>query len=383
MTTKKLSPFLIFIVFIIFISLGLPDSVMGSAWPAIRQTYGFSIDMIGIFGAIQLGFSFCSTLVYPFLAKRWTIDRFILFSTLLTIFGLFALGFGQTTPYMLISCLFLGFGQGSIDITVNDFSAKHFSNSLINFLHGFYGIGVSLSSFIMTFAVQPGRSWQLGVWIITIVQILILLLAYFTRDKFREKAEVQQEEKSNEKLKFHHFLLPLFYFFYALELLVGRFYSSFAVEHLHLSLAVGAAITSFYWTGLTIGRFLTGFTAQFWTGRTIVLVHTSFLFLGALLGFFPYVSLQYCSGILLGLGLAPLYPLGMKQVYNRYSGGVAQKVISFNMAFANFGMFFLPIPVGWLFEQLGFGLYPLVMFLFAIALILLCLKIYQKTEKSV
>ncbi len=380
MTSKKITKFLIFIVFIIFISLGLPDSVMGSAWPAIRQTYGFSVDMISIFGAIQLGFSFCSTLIYPRLSKIWTMDKFIIYSTLLTIIGLAALGLGHNTFSMLLSCVFLGFGQGAVDITINDFAAKHFSNSLMNFLHAFYGIGVSLSSFIMTFAVQPGRTWQLGVGIIASAQFLILLLAFITRDKFNEKAEATHETKeiAPEKMKFQHFLIPTFYFFYAVELIIGRFYSSFAVEQLHFSMAVGAAITSFYWAGLMIGRFLTGFTAYLLSGRTIIFLHFLLLLIGVSFGFVHQISFQYLSGTLLGLGLAPLYPTAMKQAYEKYSANTAKRVISFNMAFVNVGMFFLPIPLGFLFEQEGFSSYPFIIAVFALILAGLSFLIYSK-----
>lgn len=215
MSTRRISTFLIFIVFIIYISLGLPDSIMGSAWPAIRQTYSYPVDMIGILGAIQLGFSFSSTLVYPKLARHWTLDKFIIFSTILTVVGLIALGAGKTFWPMFISCVLLGFGQGSVDIAINDFSAKYFSNSLMNFLHGFYGIGVMASSFIMTFSMQGNNKWQLGVWIITLSQILILMLCFATRNRFKEKAESHTKEHSikEQKLNFKYFILPLFYFF--------------------------------------------------------------------------------------------------------------------------------------------------------------------------
>ncbi|AYG01046.1 MFS transporter [Lactococcus allomyrinae] len=385
MTTQKISTFLIFIVFIIFISLGLPDSVMGSAWPAIRQTYSFPIDMIGILGAIQLGFSFCSTILYPKLAKIWTMDKFIIFSTLLTILGLATLGLGSTFFTMLLSCILLGFGQGSVDITVNDFAAKHFSNSLMNFLHAFYGVGVMASSFIVAFSLQPHRSWQLGVAIISFFQILILILAILTRSKFKEKTVLTSDNKlkdADSKLKLSHFILPLFYFFYALELLIGRFYSSFAVEHLHFSMAAGAAITSFYWTGLTIGRFMTGFTARWFSTQTIILFHLSLLILGIILGFIPQLFIQYLSGTLLGLGLAPLYPMGMKQTYNIYSDSIAKRVISLNIAFATIGMFIIPIPLGWIFEQFGFASYPFIIGGFGIILSGLCWQIYTKVIKK-
>ncbi|WP_374286064.1 sugar MFS transporter [Lactococcus sp.] len=382
MSAKKISRFLIFIVFIIYISLGLPDSIMGSAWPSIRQSYHFPVDMIGILGAIQLGFSFCSTLVYPKLAKYWTLDIFILFSTTLTVFGLLALGLGATFFPMLLSCVLLGFGQGSVDIAINDYSAKHFSNSLMNFLHAFYGIGVMASSFIMTYAIQSG-SWQLGVWIITLSQFAILLLAFVTRNKFKEKAEITETAtETTEKLQLKHFLLPSFYFFYALELIIGRFYSSFAVETLHFSMATGAAITSFYWAGLTVGRFLTGFTARHFSQRSIIYSHLILLIFGSVLCFIPSEIAQYFSGSLLGLGLAPLYPTGMKKAYELYSGPIAQRIISYNIAFATIGMFLLPIPLGWIFEQFSFTFYPLVIVIFTILLGLILVLIYQKKKVS-
>ncbi len=380
MSTRRISTFLIFIVFIIYISLGLPDSIMGSAWPAIRQTYSYPVDMIGILGAIQLGFSFSSTLAYPKLARHWTLDKFIIFSTILTVVGLIALGAGKTFWPMFISCVLLGFGQGSVDIAINDFSAKYFSNSLMNFLHGFYGIGVMASSFIMTFSMQGNNKWQLGVWIITLSQILILMLCFATRNRFKEKAEIHTKEHSikEQKLNFKYFILPLFYFFYAIELIIGRFYSSFAVEHFHWSMATGAAITSFYWAGLTIGRFLTGFTARFMSGRTIIYVHCVILLIGGGLGFIPLVAIQYLSGILLGIGLAPLYPMGMKKAYDLYDASIAQRIISFNIAFATIGMFLLPIPLGWMFEVWGFSLYPTIILAFILLLSLLLAFIYRK-----
>lgn len=388
MSNKKISPFLIFLVFIIFISLGLPDSIMGSAWPAIRETYGFSVDLIGILSAIMLGFSLCSTLIYPRLSKIWSMDKFIIYSTLLTIIGLIALSLGHTIFPILLACVLLGFGQGSIDIVINDFAAKHFTNSLMNFLHAFYGVGISASSFIMTFAVQPGQHWQLGVLIITVSQLAILFLAFFNRAKFAKEADSPEfeqtppkENEPPEKLSLRHFLLPSFYFFYAVEVVIGRFYSSYAVEHLHLSMTTAAAITSFYWSGLTVGRFLTGFTAQRLSSKAIVILHVIFLIIGSIMGFFPFPLLQYVSGLLLGLGLAPLYPLVMKSTYEKYSAPLARRIISLNMTFVMAGMLLFPIFLGFLFEELGFSFYPLIIAGLSFILIILLYCIYKKDKK--
>ncbi|GFH40137.1 MFS transporter [Lactococcus insecticola] len=387
MSKKTKITALVVLNFIIYISLGLPDSILGSAWPSMRTNYNMGAEQVSYLTTAMLLFSFLSSMAYSQIARKWQDAQIIFISMWLVIIGL-ALMIVTDNPYVLfLSTPFMGLGQGAIDVTVNHFAAKHLPSSLMSLLHGFYGVGVSLSAGILTVFLTIFASWRMAIGFIGMIELAILALIWFNRGHFSDDKTVpnttsdeenQAEEKPSEPFYLRYLLIPTFYFFYAIEPVLGIFIASYYVEVFHVSDSLAALYTTLFWLGLTIGRFLTGALTRFFRDKALIFGHLVLLIVlsGTLL--LPPKSYTLLLIVAVGLSLAPLYPLMMMLPNRRHSNGIAKRIISYNVAATLLGILVFPLILGFLFKQFGFDLFPIVILFMAVILCCLAGIIYQK-----
>lgn len=374
----KIGTFIILVNFLIYIGLGLPDAIMGSAWPAVRQTYHVNVDYVGYLTMISLAFSFISTLLYPRLAKAMTMASIMLMSMGFVMIGILLLLWGEATILLILASVALGLGQGAIDIAVNDYVAKHFTSGLMSILHGMYGVGVTLSSLILAISLLFPTGWRIGVLIIGVLQLLIMLFVYQTRQEFAEKDNGSDTAtETGGKLRGADWLLPIFYFFYSVELVVGKYLSSYAVDRLKLSDSLAANATTLFWAGLMVGRFLTGLTTKWFSNKQLILGHIVLTFGGMGLLFVPNTAVLLCSSFAIGLGLSALYPLMMMVPYERHDDQTAKLMVSRNLAFCQAGMVVLPLITGWVYQAAGATTMPLIGFILVAVMLGLTVKILK------
>lgn len=374
----KIGTFIILVNFLIYIGLGLPDAIMGSAWPAVRQTYHVNVDYVGYLTMISLAFSFISTLLYPRLAKAMTMASIMLMSMGFVMIGILLLLWGEATILLILASVALGLGQGAIDIAVNDYAAKHFTSGLMSILHGRYGVGVTLSSLILAISLLFPTGWRIGVLIIGVLQLLIMLFVYQTRQEFAEKDNGSDTAtETGGKLRGADWLLPIFYFFYSVELVVGKYLSSYAVDRLKLSDSLAANATTLFWAGLMVGRFLTGLTTKWFSNKQLILGHIVLTFGGMGLLFVPNTAVLLCSSFAIGLGLSALYPLMMMVPYERHDDQTAKLMVSRNLAFCQAGMVVLPLITGWVYQAAGATTMPLIGFILVAVMLGLTVKILK------
>lgn len=374
----KIGTFIILVNFLIYIGLGLPDAIMGSAWPAVRQTYHVNVDYVGYLTMISLAFSFISTLLYPRLAKAMTMASIMLMSMGFVMIGILLLLWGEATILLILASVALGLGQGAIDIAVNDYAAQHFTSGLMSILHGMYGVGVTLSSLILAISLLFPTGWRIGVLIIGVLQLLIMLFVYQTRQEFAEKDNGSDTAtETGGKLRGADWLLPIFYFFYSVELVVGKYLSSYAVDRLKLSDSLAANATTLFWAGLMVGRFLTGLTTKWFSNKQLILGHIVLTFGGMGLLFVPNTAALLCSSFAIGLGLSALYPLMMMVPYERHDDQTAKLMVSRNLAFCQAGMVVLPLITGWVYQAAGATTMPLIGFILVAVMLGLTVKILK------
>lgn len=373
--------------FIIYISLGLPDSILGSAWPSMRQSYGMAADQVSYLTTIMLLFSFLSSMLYTKISKYFTVAQVIFISMLFVIIGLILMMLTSNPFILFLTTPFLGIGQGAIDVTVNHFAAKHLPSGLMSLLHGFYGLGVSLSAAILTFFLSTFASWRLAILTIAVIEILILILIWLYRGQFSERDDLHQASEqpsafsSDRAFSLRHLLHPIFYFFYAIEGVVGIYLATYYVENFHVNPARAAFYTTVFWLGLMFGRFLTGALTRVMSDKNILCVHLGLLLvMSALLVLPPSV---YTSIIIFifGLSMSPLYPLMMMLPNQLYPEIIAKRVISYNVGFCLLGILVFPLIFGEVFNQFGFDIFPMLILGIAAVLLGLALLIFnQKTE---
>ena len=387
MSKKVTLSTLVVLNFIIYISLGLPDSILGSAWPSMRQSYAMGASQVSYLTTIMLLFSFFSSMLYTKIAKYLTVAQVILMSMLCVIIGLILM-IVSSNPIVLFICTpFMGIGQGAIDVTVNHFAAKHLPSSLMSLLHGFYGVGVSMSAAILTFFLSSFSSWRLAIGTIALLEILILLLIFVYRSHFPERdvATSEREDKPDAGLsqtfQLRHLINPIFYFFYAIEAVMGIFLATYYVENFQVNSAQAAFYTTLFWLGLMVGRFVTGALTRFMTDKTIIYSHLGLLLLMSITLFFPPGFYTMASVFLIGLAMAPLYPLMMMLPNQMYPEPIAQKVISYNVGFCMLGILVFPLLFGALFKVMNFSIFPALILLLTVILSALVLLINQQQKK--
>ncbi|GHU37631.1 MFS transporter [Bacilli bacterium] len=364
MSKKVTLSTLVVLNFIIYISLGLPDSILGSAWPSMRQSYAMGASQVSYLTTMMLLFSFLSSMLYTKIANYVTVAQVILMSMVCVIIGLILMVVTSNPIVLFLSTPFMGIGQGAIDVTVNHFAAKHLPSSLMSLLHGCYGVGVSLSAAILTFFLSSFASWQFAIGTIAILEILILLLIFAYRSHFAERDNTGSDGKeksdsvSNQTFKLSHLINPIFYFFYALEAVMGIFLATYYVENFQVRSAQAAFYTTLFWLGLMVGRFVTGALTRFMADKTIIYSHLGLLLLTSLTLFLPPGFYTVATVFLIGLAMAPLYPLMMMLPNQMYPDPIAKKVISYNVGFCLLGILVFPLLFGILFKIMSFSIFP-------------------------
>ncbi|HAY72785.1 MAG TPA: MFS transporter, partial [Ruminococcaceae bacterium] len=259
---------LLIVIFIDFIGLGIPDSLFGAAWPAINHDFGLPISAANAVTVTMTVCSIISSLMSAKLTEKFSTSKITAVSTALTAVGLFGFSISKNIYMMFFFTLFLGFGAGAIDSALNNYVAVHYKASHMNFLHCFYGIGVTLSPYLMSLALK-NRSWQSGYRWAFIIQLVISILAFVSLPLWQKNdvlSGTSDESKQSNKNSFTELIkLPgikstwlVFFGSCALEYVSGTWSSSFLVNSRGLTADKAALFVTVYYGGIAFGRFLSG-----------------------------------------------------------------------------------------------------------------------------
>lgn len=354
---------LILIIYIAFISLGLPDSILGVAWPKMRDTFNKPLEAAGI---ITIFLTSCSTLS-SFLSGR-VLCRFgtgtvVMISCFMT--GLALLGYSlvPTFLWLVVMTLPLGFGAGSVDSGLNHYIARHYSSRHMNWLHCFWGLGATLGPIIMTTVLAAGLAWNFGFRIISFIQltlacIFLLTLRFWQEEQFERdspKMEVIPDMDTHTQLdqvigfwSLGAWLSILFFFIYAAtEFSIGLWGYSLMIESRGIQKETAGFWIAVYYGAITIGRFLNGIIVDRLGNPAIVRIGLIIALTGSIFFFFPYPAwFGLISFILLGLGLAPLYPCMMHETPRRFDAKTSRVLIGYQVGSACIGSSLIPAGIG-------------------------------------
>ncbi|MGL4535624.1 MAG: MFS transporter, partial [Weissella cibaria] len=200
-----------------------------------------------------------------------------------------------------------------------------------------------------------------GVLSVIVLQVVIMAVVMSSRQAFRgSDTAVTDDEMTTVKLAGSDWLLPSFYFVYGVELVIGKYVSSFAVDHWQYSATTATNVATLFWAGLMVGRFLTGVTTRWQSNRRLILTHIILTAIATGMMFLPVEALLPFAGFGLGLGLSAIYPLMMMVPYARYNDQKAKRVVSWNLAFCQAGMVVLPLVTGWTYQAVGAMSLPII-----------------------
>lgn len=373
---------LLVIIYIAFISLGLPDSILGSAWPSMQPELSVPVSYAGGISVIIAGGTIISSLFSNYLIHRLGTGKVTAVSVAMTAAALF--GFSLSDSYWQL-CLWgipYGLGAGSVDAALNNFVALHYKAKHMSWLHCFWGIGATAGPYIMGFVLTKGISWNMGYRIISVIQVILTLVLIVTLPMWKEKSEKTKEKESAEgkeaiqqplsipkvmRLPGAKGVMTGFFCYCAVESTAGLWASSYMVLHRGISAETAAKWAALFYLGITLGRLICGFLTMKVNDKNMVRLGQGIMVMGILLLLLPFGNgFAFAGLIMIGLGCAPVYPSMLHATPDTFGADVSQSVIGVQMASAYVGTTFMPPLFGMLSEILGIGLYPVYLAVFLV-----------------
>lgn len=377
---------LLIIIFITFIGVGLPDSVLGTAWPAIYREFNLPVSIAGYITATVSACTIISSLISSKVINRFGTGVVSAVSTLMTATAL--LGFAlanNAVPFFLLA-IPLGLGAGSIDTALNNFVALHYSASKMNFLHCFYGLGVAASPYIMSLALGAEGNWRKGYIIIGLIQFCIALIAALSLPLWKRAEKKDRDENTSlpktltlsQLFKMPAVRLSCLAFFgsCALELCAGSWSSTYFVNIKGLPSDKAAQIAMLFYIGLASGRFLSGIVAHK-TGRWRIIRIAALILFGAIILFILPLPLPASAAALffIGLGCGPVFPNLTHLTPQNFGADISQSVIGVQQASSYAGIMLMPWLFGILAQAISTAIFPyyllLLFVIFALTLFML------------
>lgn len=383
---------LLIVIFIDFIGLGIPDSLFGAAWPAINSDFGLPISAANAVTVTMTVCSIISSLMSSKLTEKFSTSKIAAVSTALTAVGLFGFSISKNIYMMFFFTLFLGFGAGAIDAVLNNYVAVHYRASHMNFLHCFYGIGVTLSPYLMSLALK-NRSWQSGYHLAFIIQLVISIIAFASLPLWQKNGRLSESsDKKSEKSSFAELIkLPgikstwlVFFGSCALEYVSGTWSSSFLVNSRGITVDRAALFVTVYYGGIAFGRFLSGIFSSKLKPQQIILIGTILIIPAIVLVSQPFIPNLIAVGMfLIGLGNGPLYPNMVHLTPIRFGAQRSQAVMGSQMAAAYIGILSMPTLTGFLAQKFSTDIFPYCLaVLYGIMLISLIATYMAKTTNE-
>ena len=366
---------LIAVIYLIFISLGLPDSLLGSGWPAMRVFFGVPSSFAG-YVSITISFmTIISALLSPRLMRKMQTKWIVIISIMLTVAGL--LGFSVCTEYWMLFLMAVpyGLGAGAIDASINNYVAMHYSGSVMNFLHCFYGVGAMISPYIMASALRRAR-WNEGYrWTaylqIAILVVCILSLPLWKRNQTKEEEETLKNSAGiREVVRIPGAVQTLIAFFAYCSGEATCFLwvpSFFAGTKKGLSAGTIASFGSLIFGGLMLGRLIAGFISNHFGDRKMIRMGIVLELLGILVVMLPFPGyvVTAVGFVMIGTGMGPVYPAIQHMAPQNFGRKNSAAMIGLQMASAYVGSTFMPMVFGLLQEALGIWIMPWYLLIFA------------------
>ena len=378
---------LLAIIYISFISLGLPDSLLGSAWPVMYQELGVPISYAGIISMMITGCTIISSLFSNRLVRRLGTGLITMISVAMTAMAL--LGFSVSHSFFLL-CLWAipyGLGAGSVDAALNNFVALHYKARHMSWLHCFWGIGAALGPYIMGIcltrqwaapALGGTWGWNRGYGTIAVIQVvlamvLMLSLPLWKRNGQRETGQIDAPPLRVTQLLRLPGARPImiaFFCYCSLEMTTGLWGSSYLVMGKGMLPEAAASFISLFYFGITVGRFFSGFLAARWDSKQLIRLGQGLAAVGILLFMMSSGRLGLSLGlVMIGLGCAPIYPGLLHQTPERFGKQVSGAIMGLQMACAYVGSTLSPPLVGFFVDKVNVTWYPYFLILFVMVMI--------------
>ncbi len=371
------------VIYIVFISLGLPDSLFGVAWPVVHTEFGVSESFASVYSII---ISLCTggvSFLSGRLIRKFGTSKVTFVSILLTAAGLIGISFAPNLVVMMLCSVIMGYGAGAIDTGLNSFVSLHYKAHHMNWLHCFWGVGVTTSPLIMSvFLGEGGGNWRSGYRVVAMLQLAIGLIVLFSLKKWRsiEKNEAQQqtqEEKSDAKIsdiiKIKGVITSIasLGFYCSMEFLLGTWGATYAVNAFSIAPDEAAKWVSLYYGGIMLGRMIAGFISLKVSDKNLIRGGIFTSLLGIIVFALPLGKISMAGFILIGIGFGPIFPSVLHSVPERFGGTYAADITGYHMGGAYAIGFTVQMVYGYVASWTTFGITPFVLMALCAGLIAL------------
>ena len=397
---------LLAIIYTAFISLGLPDALLGSAWPVMYREFGVKVSYAGIISMIIALGTVVSSLQSDRLTKKFGTGRVTAASVALTAFALFGFSLSHSFYALVFLALPYGLGAGSVDASLNNYVALHYKSRHMSWLHCMWGVGAAAGPHVMGFMLAHGNTWNAGYRTIAVLQTALTALLVFSlplwkrndkndaaerisgaaqasvfdiRPSVPKTTEASAFDSANTRplslkeiinLPGAKAVMLSFFCYSAVEQTSGLWAASYAVLYNGVSTDIAARYASLVYLGITVGRALGGFLSIYLSDTQMVRTGEIVILAGVILLFVPFGNAFTLSGFaLIGLGCAPVFPSLIHATPHHFGANKSQAVIGVQMASAYIGTCSLPPLFGFIANRFGISLLPAYVLFFCVLMI--------------
>lgn len=387
---------LLAIIYLAFISLGLPDSLLGSAWPTMYIQFDVPISCAGIISMIIAGGTIISSLQSDRLTKWLGTGKVTAISVAATAVALFGFSFSHSFWALCLWAIPYGLGAGSVDASLNNYVALHYKSRHMSWLHCMWGVGATTGPYIMGIALSAGHGWNMGYRYIGIIQVILTSVLIFSlplwkgRTEETEVEELQTDPAENGKkvLSVREILkisgarevMLCFFCYCALEQTTGLWASSYLSLHKGIPAETAAAFASLFFIGITVGRAISGFVTMKLNDIQMIRLGQGIIVAGIVAMILPGSNILAMAGlVLIGLGCAPIYPCVIHSTPAHFGADKSQAIIGVQMAFAYIGTMLMPPLFGMIARGISVALLPFYLFAILVVMIIMHELLTKKT----
>ncbi|RGI44174.1 MFS transporter [Roseburia sp. OM04-10BH] len=387
---------LLAIIYLAFISLGLPDSLLGSAWPTMYIQFDVPISYAGIISMIISAGTIVSSLQSDRLTKKLGTGKVTAISVAATAVALFGFSFSHSFWALCLWAIPYGLGAGSVDASLNNYVALHYESRHMSWLHCMWGVGATAGPYIMGIALSMGQGWNMGYRYIGIIQVILTSVLIFNlplwkgRTEETEVEELQTDPAENGKkvLSVREILkisgarevMLCFFCYCALEQTAGLWASSYLTLHKGVSSEMAAIFASLFYIGITVGRAISGFITMKLNDIQMIRLGQGIIVAGIVAMILPGSNILAMAGlVLIGLGCAPIYPCVIHSTPAHFGADKSQAIIGVQMAFAYIGTMLMPPLFGMIARGISVALLPFYLFAILVVMIIMHELLTKKT----
>lgn len=365
---------LLAIIYLAFISLGLPDALLGSAWPTMSHDIGAQISWAGGISMVISAGTIVSALLSDRMTKRFGAGKVTFVSVALTALALLGFSFAPNYIVLILLAIPYGLGAGGVDAALNNYVAVHYESRHMSWLHCMWGIGASAGPYVMGFALSHGLGWSAGYQYIAIAQVILTVILFISlplwnnRTAHKLQKSIQISKEYSKTLSFAEVLripgakniLIMFFCYCAIEQTAGLWASSYMVLYGSVSRVVAAGWASLFYVGITAGRFISGFLTMRFNDENMIRLGQLVMILGILVLLLPLPNhIALVAGfVIIGLGCAPIYPCVIHSTPHYFGADKSQAIVGMQMASAYIGSMLMPAIFGFIGQNVSMSLLP-------------------------